>query len=60
MRLSNYCLNISMKTVFMNTGNSKTNEPHKFVLILPQKLHFKARINMLLFKTCLFITRGKI
>ena len=33
-RLDNYCPNISMKTIFMNTDNSKTNEPHKFVLNL--------------------------
>ena len=30
-----------MKTIFMNTENSKTNEPLKFVLILPQKLDLK-------------------
>ena len=36
-----------MEKIFMNTQNSKTSEPHK------------ARINMLLFKTCLFITPGK-
>ena len=27
-----------METIFMNTENSKTNEPHKFVLKLPQRL----------------------
>ena len=26
-----------MKTIFMNTENSKTNEPHKFVLNLSQQ-----------------------
>ena len=31
-RLFNYCPNISMETIFMNTENSKVNEPHKFVL----------------------------
>ena len=32
-RLKNYCPNISMETISMNTENSKTNEPHKFVLV---------------------------
>ena len=32
MRLDNYCLSISMETIFINTENSNTNEPHKFVL----------------------------
>ena len=46
-----------METIFMNTENSRTNELHKFVLNLPQRLDL---INMLLFKPSLFITRGKI
>ena len=29
---------MSMKTIFMNTENSKTNEPQKFVLSLTQRL----------------------
>ena len=37
-RLNNYCLYISMGTIFMNTENSKTNEPHKFVFNLSQRL----------------------
>ena len=28
-----------MKTVFMNIENSKTNEPHKFIVSLPQRLY---------------------
>ena len=31
-----------METIFMNTENSKTNEPHKFVLNLSQKLDFRS------------------
>ena len=27
-----------METIFMNTKNSKTNEPHKFTLPLSQRL----------------------
>ena len=30
-----------METIFMNMENSKTNEPHKFVLNLPQRLHLR-------------------
>ena len=37
----------------MNTENSKTNKPHKFVLNLSQKLDLR-------FKTCVFIAQGKI
>ena len=28
IRLGNYCPNIGMKTIFMNTENSKINEPN--------------------------------
>ena len=31
-----------METIFMNTENSKANEPHKFVLNLLQRLDLKA------------------
>ena len=30
-----------METIFINTENSKTNEPHKFVLNLSQRLDLK-------------------
>ena len=41
--------------------NSKTNQPQKFVLNLPQKIDLRNwEKNMLLFKTCLFIASGKI
>ena len=30
-----------METIFMNTENSKTNEPHTFVLNLSQKLDLR-------------------
>ena len=41
-RLNNYCPNISMETIFMNTENCKTNEPHKFVLNLSQRLDLRS------------------
>ena len=44
-----------METAFSNTENSKTNEPHKFVLNLTQGLEL-----MLLLKTYLFITPRNI
>ena len=31
-----------METVFMNIGNSKANEPHKFVLNLSQRLDLRS------------------
>ena len=40
-RLTNYSTNISMERVSMNTGNRRTNEPHRFVLNLPQRLDLK-------------------
>ena len=30
-----------METIFVNTENSKTNEPHKFRLVLADKLNLK-------------------
>ena len=42
MRLGNYCPNISMETIFINTENSKTNEPHKFVFNLSQRSDLKS------------------
>ena len=32
-----------METIFMNTENSKTNQPHKFRLYLSGKLNLKNR-----------------
>ena len=31
-----------METIFMNTKNSKTNEPHKFLLNLSQRLYLRS------------------
>ena len=41
-RLSNYCPNISMETIFMSTEKSKTNEPRKVVLNLSQRLDLRS------------------
>ena len=44
----------------MNTENTKMNEPQKFVLNLSERLDLRGSSNMVLFKTYLFITSGKI
>ena len=38
MRLADYRSNISTETIFINMENSKTSEPLKFILSLPQSL----------------------
>ena len=42
MRLNNYCEDISMETIFMKTEKSETNESHKFVLNLSQRLDLRS------------------
>ena len=42
MRLVNYCPNINMEMIFMNTESSKMSERHKFVYNLSQKLDLKS------------------
>ena len=36
-----YCPNLSMETIFVKTENSKTNEPHRFLLHLSQRLDWR-------------------
>ena len=40
-RLVNYCPNISIETIFMNTGNSKANETGKFAFNVSQRLDLR-------------------
>ena len=42
MRLIKVWPNISIETIFLNTKNSKTKEPHEFVLNLSQRAHLKS------------------
>ena len=49
-----------METVFMNTENSKRNEPHKFILNLSQRLDLRSLNKHVALQTYLFITCGKI
>ena len=41
-RSANYCPNKSLEMILINTVNSKTNGPHKFVLNLSQRLNLKS------------------
>ena len=46
-----------METIFMNTENSKTNEPHKFVLNFPQRLDLKSSNKHVAFQSlCIYYT----
>ena len=46
-----------METIFMNTENSKTSEPHRFRLYLTDKLNFKnPKKNMTLANLSIYYT----
>ena len=50
-----------METIFMNTENSKTNEPHRFKLDLTDKLNLKnPNKNMALANLSIYYTRKNI
>ena len=50
-----------METIFMNTENSKTNEPHRFKLDLADKLNLKnSKKNMALVDLSIYYTRKNI
>ena len=52
-----YEVYIKMETIFMNTGNSKTNKPHKFRLTLADKLELKGpNKNMALVNLSIYYT----
>ena len=48
-----------MDTIFMNSGNSKTSDPHRLLLDLPDKINLK-RSNMLLYQIEVSIIHGRI
>ena len=56
--LDNYCLNVSMETIFIIRENNETNEPNIFVLKLPQRLGLRSSIkhvalqNLSIYFTC--------
>ena len=49
-----------METIFMNTEDSETNEPNKFVLNFSQRLNLSSSDKYVTLQNDLFITRGKI
>ena len=50
-----------METIFMNTENSKTNEPHRFKLDLTDKLNLKnPNKNMALANLSIYCTRKNL
>ena len=48
-----------METTFMNTKNSKTNEPHRFKSDLADKLNLKSPKKNIALVNLIFITHGK-
>ena len=48
-----------MDTIFMNSENSKTSEPHILKLKLSDKLNLRKGEKMLLYQTLVFITQEK-
>ena len=40
-KIKNCCENKTMKTIFMSTEHSETNEPYKFLLKLSQRLDLR-------------------
>ena len=49
-----------MDTIFMNSENSKTSDPHGLLLNLAGKSNFKKVRNMFLYQTLAFTIHGKI
>ena len=49
-----------MDTIFMNSENSKTSDPHRLLLNLSDKMKFKKLVNMLLYQTLSFTIHGKV
>ena len=49
-----------MNTIFMNSENSKTSDPHRLSLNLTDNTDLKKNINTLLYQILVFIIHGKI
>ena len=50
-----------MDTIFMNSDNSKTSDPHRLLLNLSDKINLKKEIiKMLLYQTLALSIHGKI
>ena len=48
-----------MDTIFINSDNSKTSEPHVLILNLTDKLNLRRGEKILLYQILVFITHGK-
>ena len=48
-----------MDTIFMNSENSKTSDPHRLLLNLSDKVNLKKVINILFYQTLAFTIHGK-
>ena len=48
-----------MDTIFMNSGNSKTSDPHRLLLDLSDKINLK-RSNIFLYQIEVSIIHGRI
>ena len=48
-----------MDTIFMNSENCKTSEPHVLIIKLTDKLDWRRAEKMLLYQNLVFITHGK-
>ena len=49
-----------MNTVFMNSENSKTFDPHRLLLNLTDKIDLRRKNNILIYQILVFTTHGKI
>ena len=49
-----------MKTIFMNSKNSATSDPHRLLFNLTDKINLKKVINMLLYLIFAYAIHGKI
>ena len=48
-----------MDTIFINSDNSKTSEPHVLILNLTDKVNLRRGEKILLYQILVFVTHGK-
>ena len=49
-----------MNTIFMNSKNTKTSDPHRLLLSLKDKIDLRRKKNILLYQILVFTMQGKI
>ena len=49
-----------MNTIFMNSENGKSSDPHRLLLNLTDKIDLRRKINILLYQILAFTIHGKI